>query len=130
MSWLADAEVTTKKDRESTEQSKLLSALENERKAVEALGVTVNGVPYSGDPANRAALAESIQYAREDGLTHFDRWKDSEGGFHPDYPLSDVIDGSRQIGCRRSKLIAREAEYAAQIEAGTLTDVEGLDWEV
>ncbi|MBZ5486884.1 hypothetical protein HW452_05030 [Halomonas aquamarina] len=119
-----------KEETEMQRKANLLLELESERKAAEAQGVEIEGVPYSGDPSNRAALLESVQFAREEGRETFEKWKDSAGRFHRDYPLSCVENGLRVIGDRRGKLIAREAEYAALIEAGELTSVEGLDWEV
>ncbi|WP_252109011.1 MULTISPECIES: DUF4376 domain-containing protein [unclassified Halomonas] len=111
-------------------KTKLYQDLESRRKFAELEGVVINGVPFFGDPANRAALLESVQFAREEGREAFEKWKDSAGKFHRDYPLSCVENGLRVIGDRRGKLIAREAEYAAQIESGELTSVEGLDWSV
>ncbi|MBZ5489131.1 hypothetical protein HW452_16550 [Halomonas aquamarina] len=119
-----------KEETERQHKASLLLELESERKAAEAQGVEIEGVPYSGDPANRAALLESVQFAREAGIETFAKWKDSSGGFHADYPLSCVENGLRVIGDRRGKLIAREAGYAAQIESGELANVEGLDWSV
>jgi len=45
-----------------------------------------------------------------------------------DHPLADVKDAVRAIGARRSQLIAAEGEYAAQIIAGTLTDLSEVVW--
>lgn len=123
--WFISAEAIAEKRKKT-----LLTTLESERKTAEAEGVTINGVPYSGDPDNRAALLESVQFAREAGIETFAKWKDSSGGFHPDYPLANVEAGLHAIANRRGKLIEREAQYAAQVEDGTLTSAEGLDWEV
>ncbi|MGP8291750.1 DUF4376 domain-containing protein [Vreelandella zhanjiangensis] len=130
MSWLNDAEVTTKENRESVKRAKLLSRLESDRKDAEATDVLVDGVPYSGNPDNRAALLESVQFAREAGIETFEKWKDSSGGFHANYPVANVEEGLRAVANRRSKLIAREGEYAEQIKAGELTSIAGLDWSV
>lgn len=108
----------------------LLHALEEARKAAEAQGVTVNGIRYSGDPSNRAALLEVVQFARESGVTTLTSWKDSDGAFHADHPLADVEQALLAIATRRSALIALEGQYAAQVMDGALTSVEGLDWTV
>jgi len=62
------------------------------------------------------------------GLTEFESWKDSDNVFHANHPLADVRDAYRAIGARRSQLIAAEGEYAAQIIAGTLTDLSEVVW--
>ena len=60
--------------------------------------------------------------------TEFPAWKDSDDVFHADHPLADVKDAARAIGARRSQLVAAEGEYAAQIIAGTLTDLTEVVW--
>ncbi|MCE7520313.1 DUF4376 domain-containing protein [Halomonas titanicae] len=111
-------------------QSRLLIALENDRKAAEALGVTVNGIRYSGDPSNRAALMEVVQFAREVQQTTFEAWKDSDGQFHANHPLVDVEQALQAIAQRRGALIALEGQYQAQVVSGELESIEGLSWEV
>ena len=105
----------------TTEQ--LLSQLSAARKEQERQGVTINGIRYAGDPGNRQALQEAIALMDDAGLTEFESWKDSDTIFHANHPLADVRDAYRAIGARRSQLIAAEGEYAAQIIAGTLTDL-------
>ena len=101
----------------------LLQQLTQARKEQETQGVTINNIRYAGDPGNRQALQEAIAFMGDAGLTEFPAWKDSDDVFHADHPLADVKDAARAIGARRSQLIAAEGEYAAQIIAGTLTDL-------
>ena len=110
----------------TTEQ--LLSQLSAARKEQERQGVTINGIRYAGDPGNRQALQEAIALMDDAGLTEFESWKDSDNIFHANHPLADVRDAYRAIGARRSQLIAAEGEYAAQIIAGTLTDLSEVVW--
>ena len=109
-------------------KKQLMSDLSAERKAQELQGVTINGIRYAGDPGNRQALQEAIAFMHDAGLTEFPAWKDSDDVFHADHPLADVKDAVRAIGARRSQLIAAEGEYAAQIIAGTLTDLTEVVW--
>ena len=106
----------------------LLQQLTQARKEQEHQGVTINGIRYAGDPGNRQALQEAITYIEDAGLTEFPTWKDSDDVFHADHPLADVKDAARAIGARRSQLVAAEGEYAAQIIAGTLTDLSEVVW--
>ena len=71
MSWLQDAEVITAEMREAAQKTSLKAALEESRKEAEAEGVTINGIRYSGDPSNRQALLEVVQFAREAQQTSF-----------------------------------------------------------
>ena len=105
----------------------LLQQLTQARKEQERKGVTINGIRYAGDPGNRQTLQEAITYIEDVGLAEFPSWKDSDGVFHQNNPLADVKDAARAIGARRSQLIAAEGEYAAQIIAGTLTDLTETD---
>jgi len=106
----------------------LLVQLTAARKEQERQGVTINGIRYAGDPGNRQTLQEAIAFMEDAGLTEFAIWKDSDGVFHQNNPLADVKDAARAIGARRSQLIAAEGEYAAQIIAGTLTDLTEVVW--
>ena len=106
----------------------LLADLTDARKEQERQGVTVNGTRYGGEPENRQALQEAISFMNDAGLTEFPSWKDSDNEFHDNHPLSDVFDAYRAIGVRRSQLIATEGQYAAQIIAGTLTDLNEVTW--
>jgi len=106
----------------------LLQQLTQARKEQERQGVTINGIRYAGDPGNRQTLQEAITYIEDAGLTEFPTWKDSDGVFHQNNPLADVKDAARAIGARRAQLIAAEGEYAAQIIAGTLTDLTEVVW--
>jgi hypothetical protein len=92
--------------------------------------VTVNGVRYSGTQGNRQALQEALNAAAEYGLTVFASWKDSDGAYHLNHPVADVHEALSAIGLRRMALLAKEGEYAAQIRAGTLIDLSGIQWEV
>jgi hypothetical protein len=106
----------------------LLQQLTQERKSQERQGVTINGIRYAGDPGNRQALQESIAFMDNAGLTEFPKWKCSDDEFHVNHPLADVFDAYRAVGMRRVALIAAEGEYAAQITAGTLTDLSEVVW--
>ena len=91
-------------------------------------GITVNGIRYAGDPGNRQALQEAIEFMNDAGLTEFPAWKDSDDVFHAGHLLSDVVDAYQAIGERRAALIAIEGEYAEKIIAGTLTDLSEVVW--
>ena len=106
----------------------LLQQLTQARKEQETQGVTINGIRYAGNPGNRQTLQEAITYLEDAGLTEFPTWKDSDDVFYADHPLADVKDAARAIGARRSQLVAAEGEYAAQIIAGTLTDLSEVVW--
>ena len=109
-------------------KKQLMSDLSAERKSQERQGVTVNDIRYAGDPGNRQALQEAIEFMNDAGLTEFPKWKCSDDEFHAGHLLSDVVDAYQAIGERRSQLIAAEGEYAAQIIAGTLTDLTEVVW--
>ena len=106
----------------------LLRQLTQERKEQERQGVTLNGIRYAGDPGNRQTLQEAIAFMEDAGLTEFEGFKDSDNQFHIDHPVADAVDAYRAIGMRRVALIAAEGEYAAQITAGTLTDLSEVVW--
>ena len=106
----------------------LISQLTAARKEQEQQGVVINGIRYAGDPGNRQSLQEAIAFMENASLTEFPTWKDSDDVFHADHPLADVKDAARAIGARRSQLVAAEGEYAAQIIAGTLTDLTEVVW--
>ena len=109
-------------------KKQLMSDLSAERKEQERQGIVINGIRYAGEPGNRQTLQEAITYIEDAGLAEFPSWKDSDGVFHQNNPLADVKDAARAIGARRSQLIAAEGEYAAQIIAGTLTDLTEVVW--
>ena len=106
----------------------LLVQLATERKEQERQGVVINNIRYAGDPGNRQALQEAIAFMNDAGLTEFPKWKCSDDEFHVNHPLADVFDAYRAVGVRRVALIAAEGEYAAQITAGTLTDLSEVVW--
>ena len=106
----------------------LITQLTQARKEQEQQGVVINGIRYAGDPGNRQALQEAIAFMDDAGLTEFESWKDSDDVFHANHPLADVRDAYRAIGIHRVALIAAEGEYAAQITAGTLTDLSEVTW--
>ena len=106
----------------------LITQLTQARKEQEQQGVVINGIRYAGDPGNRQALQEAIAFMDDAGLTEFESWKDSDNVFHASHPLADVFDAYQAIGVRRVALIAAEGEYAAQITAGTLTDLSEVVW--
>jgi len=130
MTWLDNAEVKTAEDQSAERKSSLINQLETKRKEAEAEGVTINGVRFSGDPSNRQALSEALQFANAANLTEFAGWKDSDGGFHTTMPSADVQQAYQSIGQRRSQLIALESQYAAQVMDGSLTDVNNISWSV
>jgi hypothetical protein len=109
-------------------KKQLMSDLSAERKSQERQGVTVNDIRYAGDPGNRQALQEAIEFMNDAGLTEFPTWKDSDDVFHAGHLLSDVVDAYQAIGERRAALIAIEGEYAEKIIAGTLTDLSEAVW--
>jgi hypothetical protein len=109
-------------------KEQLMSDLSAERKFQERQGVTLNDIRYAGDPGNRQALQEAISFMDYAELDEFARWKDSDNQFHAGHLLSDVIDAYQAIGERRAALIATEGEYAKQITAGTLTDLNEVTW--
>lgn len=128
MSWLIDADVKTAQDLDREAKDRLISRIEAQRKEQEELGVTINGVRYGGEPSNRQALGEALEFANASGATTFAGWKDSDSGFHADHPVADVQTAYQAIGNRRSQLIGLEGQYIAQVEAGTLADVSDLAW--
>ena len=109
-------------------KKQLMSDLSAERKEQERQGVVINGIRYAGDPGNRQTLQEAIALMEDAGLTEFAIWKDSDGVFHQNTPLADVVDAYRAIGMRRVALIAAEGEHAAQITAGKITDLSEVVW--
>ena len=115
-------------ERNTPTTDQLLQQITQERKEQERQGVTINGIRYGGEPANRQALQEAVAFMDDAGLTQFPRFKDSDGAFYVDHPLADVLDAYRAIGARRSSLIATEGQYDAQIIAGTLTDLSEVTW--
>jgi len=98
-----------------------------QRKAAEALGVVSSGIRYAGDPSNRQALSEALMAAEDGGMPTFDTWKDSDGEYRADVPVSDVRAALRQIGQRRGALMELEGQYVMQSAAGE-ADAEDLDW--
>ena len=115
-------------DRNKPTTDQLLQRLTQARKEQETQGVTINGIRYAGDPGNRQALQEAIAFMENASLTEFAKWKDSDDEFHVDHPLADVRDAYQAIGVHRAQLIATEGDYAAQIIAGTLTDLTEVVW--
>ncbi|WP_152662867.1 DUF4376 domain-containing protein [Halomonas sp. HG01] len=106
--------------------------LEAGRKASEQAGITYNGIRYAGDPSNRQALMEALDLADTTGQTTFASWKDSDGLFHADHPVSDVRQALLDIATRRGQLIAREGELNAQIDTALAAEdraaLEAVEW--
>lgn len=102
-------------------------AIKAQRKQREAEGVVLNGICYTGDPGARQAMQEAITAATDLGLAAFDAWKCTDGSYCPDHPVADVDAALRQIGRRRSALIALEAQHVAAVAAGE-ADPMALDW--
>ena len=94
-------------------KDQLLADLEEARKAAEAEGVVINGIRYSGDPSNRAALLEVVQFAREGQQATFAAWKDSDDKFHANHPLSEVEQALQAIAQRRGRARGRRVEHCA-----------------
>ena len=115
-------------ERSKPTTNQLLWQLTQARKFQERQGVAINNIRYAGDPGNRQALQEAIAFMNDAGLTEFPKWKCSDDEFHVNHPLADVFDAYRAVGVRRVALIAAEGEYAAQITAGTLTDLSEVVW--
>jgi len=118
--------IVAERNKPTTDQ--LLQQLTQARKEQERQGVTVNGIRYGGEPANRQALQEAVAFMNDAGLTDFASWKDSDNEFHTNHPLSEVFNAYRAIGARRAQLITTEGDYAEQIAAGTLTDLSEVTW--
>lgn len=129
-SWLNESEVTTAAEKDRAKKDGLISQIESQRKQAEAEGVIINGIRYSGDPSNRQSLGEALTFANAANLTEFAGWKDGDGVFHASLPVADVQQAYQAIGQRRSQLIGLEGQYQSDVEAGTLTDVSGLVWNV
>ena len=51
--------------------NQLLRQLTQARKSQERQGVVINGIRYAGDPGNRQALKEAIEFMEDAGLTEF-----------------------------------------------------------
>lgn len=106
----------------------LISEINRQRKAAERQGITYNGIRYAGSPEDRQAMDESVKFAEDAGITEFSAWKDSDNQFHANHPVADVVEAYRLIGQNRMRLIELEGQYIAQVQAGELTDVDGLAW--
>jgi len=119
-------QIIAERSKPTTDQ--LLQQLTQARKEQERQGVTLNGIRYAGDPGNRQAIAESIDFMTDAGANEFISWKDADNVFHANHPLTDVIDAYRAIGVRRVQLIAAEGQYAAQVQDGTMTDLSEVVW--
>ena len=77
---------------------------EEERK-----GVTVNGVRFGGSVEERLATQELLNHAISAGLTVFPSWKDSDGVYHQNLPVSTVEAGVAQLAELRFLLLGDEA---------------------
>ena len=106
----------------------LITQLTAARKEQERQGVVINGIRYAGDPGNRQALKEAIEFMNEAGLTEFPKWKCSDDEFHVDHPLADVVQAYRAIGIQRVNLIATEGNHANKIISGKITDLKKVKW--
>lgn len=103
--------------------------IEADRKAQERDGVTIDGIRYAGDPDNRQALREAIEYADAEQLLAFTSWKSSDGQFLADHPVDAVRAAYQAIGAQRSQLIAKEGEKVAAIDAAAdVATLEGITW--
>jgi NAD-dependent DNA ligase len=118
--------IVAERNKSTTDQ--LLQQLTQARKEQEHQGVTINGIRYAGDPSNRQAISEAMQFMADAGATEFPAWKDSDDVFHANHPLTDVVDAYRAIGVRRVQIIAAEGQYAVQVQDGTMTDLSEVVW--
>ena len=109
------------------QQDQAEPAIKAQRKAAEALGVVSSGIRYAGDPSNRQALSEALMAAEDGGMPTFDTWKDSDGEYRADVPVSAVRAALRQIGQRRGVLMELEGRYVMQSAAGE-ADAKDFDW--
>ncbi|NWN92309.1 DUF4376 domain-containing protein [Marinobacter adhaerens] len=112
---------------EAYQRAQVDPAVRAQRQVAERDGVVINGVRYSGDPANRQALQEAIMAADDTNMQTFGAWKDSDNNFLSDHPVADVKAALRAIGARRSALIALESLYVEQVASGEI-DIFDLDW--
>jgi hypothetical protein len=119
-------QIIAERNKPTTDQ--LLQQLTQARKEQETQGVTINDIRYAGDPGNRQAISEAMQFMADAGATEFPAWKDSDDVFHANHPLTDVVDAYRAIGVLRVQLIAAEGQYAAQVQDGTMTDLSEVVW--
>lgn len=106
--------------------------IEAGRKASEHAGIIHNGIRYAGGPSNRQALQEALGLADSTGHETFQSWKDSDGRFHVNHPVADVRQALLSIVERRGRLIAREGELNADIDAALDADdraaLEAVEW--
>lgn len=110
-------------------QDKVAPRIQAQRIRQEDVGVTVNGIRYSGDASNRQAMQEALMAVDDSGTESFSSWKCSDGRFHADHPVSDVRDALRAIGQRRSALIELEGVHIASV-ATDESDISSLSWDV
>ena len=122
--------VSTKETRAEKAKQSLINQLERIRKEKEHEGVIINNVRYSGSQNNRVALNEALQHAEKATLTSFSRWKDSDGEFHLDHPVSDIEQALDAIALKRSSLINLEGQYKEDILDGKITSLDDLQWDV
>jgi hypothetical protein len=106
----------------------LISKINRQRKAAERQGITHNNIRYAGSPEDRQTMDEAMIFAEDAGITVFSVWKDSDNEFHTNHPVSDVVEAYQIIGQNRMRLIELEGQYIAQVQAGELTEVDGLNW--
>ena len=117
----------------SLEEEKMFQAelINKARKNEEDVGITYNGVRYSGSPENRQALNEAVNFAKAQGMTEFQTWKDSDGNFLQNHPVADVEQAIIEIGINRNSLISKEAVKVNQImNAATVKEVQAITWEL
>jgi hypothetical protein len=130
---VVDAAIAERDAPPSLEEVKLMqiATINNARKDEERLGITYNGLRYSGEPSNRQALDEAIEFAQEEGLTEFATWKDSDGVFRSNHPVADVQQARLEVGRNRYALISKEGTKAGQImNATTVKEAQAITWEL
>ena len=103
-------------------QEAQIEGITQRRKKAESEGVIYNGVRYSGSAENRQALFEALQAAEKHGWTEFVKWKDSDGNYHSNHPVSDVEGALDLICSRRSGLIEKEGIYTQKV-------IDGIEFE-
>ena len=100
------------------------------RKAAERQGVTIQGVRYAGDADNRRDMKEALDGFQVSGQTAVQRWKDSDGKYHRNHPVSEIHNAYFQILMQRQQFIDREADLVAQIDAAeTPQGLDAITWQ-
>ncbi len=95
------------------------------RYVVETAGITVGGVAVRTDRASQATLTGAFNYAQQNPAAII-KWKTATGVF-VDLDAATVTAVANAVGAHVQACFAKEAEVAAAIDAGTITDTAGVD---